>query len=63
MRRALLTASLLALAACSHLPSETQSSPVPTIQYRANPANAPGYVSPCSGGMPQMQYNCPDMGH
>jgi len=51
------TAALLALAACGQLPAETQSSL--TISYQTNPENSPDYVSPCSGGMPQMQYNCP----
>ena len=53
------TAALFALAACGELPAETQSSPVLTISYQTNPENSPDYVSPCSGGMPQMQYNCP----
>jgi hypothetical protein len=50
--------ALLSLGACS---KGATMAPVaaPTIQYRNNPENVPGYVSPCAGGQPGMQYNCP----
>ncbi|MBO0711958.1 MAG: hypothetical protein J2P47_11840 [Acetobacteraceae bacterium] len=54
MKLALLTTALLALAACGHLPPQTQSIPMPT-----NPAYPRSWVSPCAGGQPEKQYNCP----
>ena len=51
------TAAMLAIAACSHPPSETQPSPLQF--YRANVPGSPV----CAGGQPQMQYNCPEAQH
>lgn len=59
MKLIVLTTALLALGACSHLPTDPRSGPTPTVSFQTNPENSPGYVSPCAGGMPQMHYNCP----
>jgi len=50
--------ALLSLGACSKGPNMAPVG-VPSVQYRNNPDNVPGYVSPCAGGQPSMQYNCP----
>ncbi len=65
MRYALVL-GLLGLAACSRGSDTigTRESPVlPSLQYRTNPANVPGFISPCAGGQPQMQYNCAGVLH
>lgn len=55
-----LAAALLALGGCGGAaPGARPTAVVPTLQYRANPDNVPGYRSPCAGGQPNMNYNCP----
>lgn len=58
MKFAAIALALLSLGACSRGPTMAPVA-TPTLQYRTNPVNVPGYVSPCAGGQPQMQYNCP----
>lgn len=60
MRLGAFALAALALSACSQPPPQmSQPMAPPTLQFRTNPIGAPGYVSPCAGGQPQMQYNCP----
>jgi hypothetical protein len=63
-RPILLLLGLTLLAGCgggdSGIIGATPQSGGPTgISFRQNPMGAPGWVSPCAGGQPQMQYNCP----
>ncbi len=57
--RLLVLLAALPAAACQHGGGAALPQAVPAISVRSNPNNAPGYVSPCAGGQPQMQYNCP----
>lgn len=53
----LAAALVLPLAACGGNAAPTPQV-MPNLQLRPNPVG-PGYISPCAGGMPSMQYNCP----
>lgn len=59
MRRLLAAAVPLVLASCGTPPQTARPLAPPRIEYKSNPTGTPGYVSPCAGGQPQMQYNCP----
>ncbi len=61
-RNALGLAAVLALpllaGACRNQ-ATVQQPVVPQISVQPNPVGSPGFRSPCAGGQPQMQYNCP----
>ena len=57
---ALLALSAALVGGCQSTAAPTTAPVIPTVQYKSNSINVPGYVSTCDRGQPGMNYNCPE---